>query len=211
MSYEIIQPGNSEYVEKKSRFIGILSTVGSEEEALEFIKAKKKQYYDARHNCYAYIIADSIARSSDDGEPGGTAGRPILDVMEHAGIVNAVLVVTRYFGGVLLGTGGLTRAYSEAAKGAVADAVLMQRVEGRILTIGTDYNGYGKIEYILRQEECPVTDTQYDSGVTVTAVCPEEKHEALVKRITDETAAQARIEVSDPIVYGDMKGKIEIL
>ena len=210
MSYDtqIISMGESEYIEKKSRFLGVVIPVGSEEEAQEFIRSKKKEHYNARHNCYAYIVSDlesetpsPLKRYSDDGEPSGTAGRPILDALEYKGIINAVLVVTRYFGGVLLGTGGLTRAYTQAAKEALENAETVKRVEGRRVTIETDYNGYGKVEYILRESDLAAENTDYTDKVTITLLCPEEKTKPLCARITEETAASAKISISDPLIY----------
>ncbi len=218
MSCTVKGEGRSEYVEKKSRFLGVLYPATTEEEAQDFIKAVKKEHYSARHNCYAYIIeGDSesgsghIARSSDDGEPGGTAGRPILEAMEYKGVTNGVLVVTRYFGGVLLGTGGLTRAYGQAAKEAIEDASLLERIYGHRITIRTDYTGYGKVEYILRQGNYPIVDTQYDDGVTVDCVCPEADAKALADRIVDDTSGTADVSVSDPLYYGLTENKVEFL
>ena len=114
--------GASEYVEKRSRFLGLVQPVSSEDEAREIIAACKKQYHDARHNCWCYLLRDGTERYSDDGEPQGTAGIPMLEVFRRAGVTNVVCVVTRYFGGVLLGTGGLLRAYTAAAADALADA-----------------------------------------------------------------------------------------
>lgn len=206
MSFELTGPGESEYVEKKSRFLGVCVPVSSEEEALEFIKAKKKEHYSARHNCFAYIISgesDSglISRYSDDGEPSGTAGRPILDAIEYAGVTDCVLVVTRYFGGVLLGTGGLTRAYGQAAKDALANAPRVSRVEGRSITIQTDYNGYGRIEYILREAGLDDAENDFTDKVTITVNCPEEKKDDLVAKVIEETSGSAVITVSDPLIY----------
>ena len=124
----IKKPGNSEVVEKKSRFIGVAAHVSSEDEAAEFVRKIKKEYYDARHSCWAYVIGDKSEsmRASEDGEPQGTAGRPILDVITGKGLTYTIVVVTRYFGGTLLGTGGLVRAYSKAADEAVQNAVISE-------------------------------------------------------------------------------------
>ena len=216
MSCTVKGEGRSEYIEKKSRFLGVLHPASTEEEAQDFIKAVKKEHYSARHNCYAYIIdgdpesgSGHIARSSDDGEPGGTAGRPILEAMEHRGITGGVLVVTRYFGGVLLGTGGLTRAYGQAANEAIEDASLLERIAGHRISIRTDYTGYGKVEYILRQGGYHIFNTDYDDGVTVECVCPETEAQQLADRIVDETSGGARVTVSDPIYYGIMGDMVD--
>ncbi len=128
---------------KKSRFIANVVPVSSEEEAEEFIESMKKKYWDARHNCYAYIIGErgEIKRFSDDGEPGGTAGKPILEVLAGEGITNAAIVVTRYFGGTLLGTGGLVRAYGAAAKEGLSASAVINKIPGMRLSITTDYTG----------------------------------------------------------------------
>ena len=145
----LYEGGSGEIVEKKSRFIASVAPVTTEQEALDFIAAKKKEYWDSRHNCYAYIIGSNqeIMRCSDDGEPAQTAGRPMLDVLLSTSVYNIVVVVTRYFGGVLLGTGGLVRAYQGAVKEGLSHCVLLEQCHGRLLSITTDYNGYGKIDY----------------------------------------------------------------
>ena len=127
------------------------------------IAAKKKEYWDAKHNCYAYIIGQNqeVMRCSDDGEPAQTAGRPMLDVLMGEDVYNVVVVVTRYFGGVLLGTGGLVRAYQGAVKAGLEACGIVEQSKGKALTIATDYNGYGKIEYILREYQVPVSDTAF--------------------------------------------------
>ena len=147
--YKILyQGGQGELTEKKSRFIATTRPVETEEEAAAFVEEMKKKYWDARHNCYAYVIGDrgQTARCSDDGEPAQTAGRPILDVLLGAGVRNACVVVTRYFGGVLLGTGGLVRAYSGAAQEGLKASTVVEKCLGRKLLITTDYNGIGKLQ-----------------------------------------------------------------
>ena len=153
--------GEGEIVEKKSRFIATVLPVDQEEEALEFIEKMKKKYWNATHNCYAYVIGErhEIQRYSDDGEPGGTAGRPMLDVLLGEDIHNVAVVVTRYFGGTLLGTGGLVRAYSSATKAGLASSVIITKIPGFKLRISTDYTGLGKIQYILGERKIPVLDT----------------------------------------------------
>ncbi len=213
-SFELAVPGEGLYIEKKSKFLGAIASVSSEEEAAAFVTAKKKEHYQARHNCWAYVLQGEhglLSRFSDDGEPSGTAGKPILDVLSGAGVVGVVLVVTRYFGGVLLGTGGLTRAYSAAAKDTLAHSQLLERVRGFRFTITTDYNGYGKIEYLLRQEEIPLCDTIYAADVQILCAVPEEKAQGLMKKITNETAGAAQIEQSAPLYYGLQEGHVQFL
>ena len=136
--------GSAEIVEKKSRFIGEVFPVEHEEEAMQLLEQVKKKYWDARHHCWAYVISgDRVQeRLSDDGEPSGTAGKPILEVIRGQQVGNLLVVVTRYFGGTLLGTGGLVRAYTEAAKQALAESVIITRITGYRLKIETDYTGW---------------------------------------------------------------------
>ena len=143
--------GTGEIVEKKSRFIADVMPVSSEDEAQAFIADIKKKYWDARHHCFAYVIGDrhELARFSDDGEPGGTAGKPMLDVLMGEDIHNVAVVVTRYFGGTLLGTGGLVRAYSGATKEGLAHSQIISRIRGIKLSVDTEYGDLGKIQYIL--------------------------------------------------------------
>ena len=150
----VYKGGEGEITEKKSRFIATVVPVHTEEEALKFIEAMKKKYWNATHNCFAYVIGehDELQRCSDDGEPGGTAGKPMLDVLTGEEIHNAAIVVTRYFGGTLLGTGGLVRAYSSAAKQGLASSVIITKIPGVKLRLATDYAGLGKIQYIFWTE-----------------------------------------------------------
>ncbi len=208
--YEILTPGVGEIVEKKSRFIGSCAHVTSEEEALAFVAAKKKEHYDARHNCFAYIIgarpesADEsgniipasplITRSSDDGEPSGTAGRPMLDVMTGRGLYDAVIVVTRYFGGVLLGTGGLVRAYSAATTACIDACELIERRTGLPLTITTDYGNVGRMQHIIADRGLYLKDTLYDADVRFICMVPTDQKDAITSLITNETSGTATLE-----------------
>ena len=140
------QFGEDEFIEKKSRFIGRMWPVETEEEALEKIQAMKKQHYDATHNCWAYIIRDGAVRFSDDGEPGGTAGMPMLQVLQREGLYNCVCVVTRYFGGILLGAGGLVRAYTKGAKIAVDAAGKSMKRVWTVLYVPCPYNFYERVK-----------------------------------------------------------------
>ena len=161
----IYQGGEDEIVEKKSRFIATVIPVENEEEALEFIEKTKKKYWDARHNCSAFVIGDrqEISRCSDDGEPAQTAGRPMLDVLLKEEIHNVCVVVTRYFGGTLLGTGGLVRAYQKATQTGLENSVIIDKQIGRKLTIGTDYNGLGKLQYLIAKDELTTICLLYTS------------------------------------------------
>ena len=169
-TYNIIRKnGGSEIVVTKSRFIGSLESAADVREAEEIITRIRRKYNDARHNCYAYIIMDGdniIRKCSDDGEPSGTAGRPMLAVMESAGLVNAVCVVTRYFGGVLLGTGGLVRAYTDATSAALDDAEISPIRRGRYISFVVDYHDEGALRRLLESEGFEITNTSYSDRST---------------------------------------------
>lgn len=200
----IYKGGNGEIVEKKSRFIATIAHIESEEEAIAFIDQIRKKYWDARHNCSAYIIGErqEIMRCSDDGEPAQTAGKPMLDVLSGRGICNVVAVVTRYFGGTLLGTGGLVRAYSKAVQEGLANSVIVEKHLADEMVITTDYNGIGKIQYLLAQEELTPTDTQYTDIVTVTVPIPVDQTAQLKAKITQGTNGRAKMEVERQLYYG---------
>lgn len=199
--------GTGEIVEKKSRFIANVFSVGSEEEALEIIADVKKQYWDARHNCYAYVIgADGgKQRCSDDGEPQGTAGRPMLDVLLGQEITNILVVVTRYFGGTLLGTGGLVRAYSQAVKEGIEASEIVLKEPAREVHIYTDYNGAGKLQYIMSTNNITVQDTIYTDKVEMIALVPEEMYGTVENKVMEATSAGAVMEDAGEIWYGVLK------
>ena len=168
-------PGEGELVEKKSRFIATTALAESEEEALEFIESMRKKYWNATHNCWAYIIGpdNGVMRCSDDGEPQGTAGRPMLDVLSGEKLYNIGVVVTRYFGGTLLGTGGLVRAYSKAVQEGLDGSRLIEKKLGRRVRIGCDYNMIGKVQYQIAQAGILTLDTQYTENVETLILGPE--------------------------------------
>ena len=202
--YRIIEyGGTAEIEEKKSRFIAHVAAVNNEEEALAFIEAKKKQFWDARHNCYAYILGEQAQtmRFSDDGEPSGTAGRPILEVLMGSGIRNLVVVVTRYFGGTLLGTGGLVRAYTKAAQAGLEASIVRTMCCGYEVTVVTDYNGIGKVQYLLGSRGIPVEEADYGEQVTVRINIPYEDKDAVINEITEATAGKAKTDVSKPVYF----------
>lgn len=203
-SYRILyQGGQGELTEKKSRFIANTRPVETEEEAAAFVEEMKKKYWDARHNCYAYVLGErgQTARCSDDGEPAQTAGRPILDVLLGSEIRNVCVVVTRYFGGVLLGTGGLVRAYSGAAQEGLKNSVVAEKRLGRKLLITTDYNGIGKLQYIAGQMGLSILDTQYTDQVAATVMVPLSQVSQLEKQVTEKTSGRARIEDGGTLYY----------
>ncbi len=195
-SYRVLlEGGEGEYVEKKSRFIATLRKCESEGEAAAFIEEMKKKYWDARHNCSAFVIGarGELARCSDDGEPGGTAGRPMLEVLSGEGIRNAAVVVTRYFGGVLLGTGGLVRAYTQAVKAGLENCTLGRMRHGWEVEIGTDYNGVGKILYLLGNAGIEPVESNYAEAVSLRILAPSDGLERLEKEITEATGGRAGI------------------
>lgn len=189
----IYQPGEAEIIEKKSRFIAAVQPVRTEEEALAFIAGLKKKYWNATHNCWAYVVGErgEIARCSDDGEPQGTAGRPMLEVLQGQEIRDVVVVVTRYFGGTLLGTGGLVRAYSRSVQAGLSASVVLEKLRGSRLTVETDYNGAGKIQYLLGQRGLRALDTQYSDRVKITVLVPEEAVPEFLKAVTEATSGKA--------------------
>ena len=164
----LLEGASGEYEEKKSRFIATLKAVSSEEEAAEFIASVKKKYWDARHNCSAYIIGSrgELTRCSDDGEPSGTAGRPMLEVLSGMGVTDICAVVTRYFGGTLLGTGGLVRAYSAAVKDALEKSELGIVSEGLLLEVILDYNDVSSVRNLLEKRGIDLSDADYAADVT---------------------------------------------
>lgn len=188
--YKVVyQGGSGEIEEKKSRFIATVRPVETEEEASAFVAEMKKRYWDARHNCSAFVIGKNqeLTRCSDDGEPSGTAGRPMLDVLLKEGIHNAAVVVTRYFGGTLLGTGGLVRAYQRSVQEGLANSVIIEKRQGQILVLETDYNGMGKIQYFLGNEQIATLDTDYAEAVQMTVMVPKEKKQQVQKGLIDVT------------------------
>lgn len=180
--------GASEYVEKRSRFLGLVQPVGSEDEARAVIAACKKQYHDARHNCWCYLVGESVVRYSDDGEPQGTAGQPMLNVFQRENVTNVCCVVTRYFGGILLGAGGLTRAYSKGARDALAAAGVSSMGLWTQLRIPCTYPLLERVKLELAAAEGLTDDTEYGADVTITASLPQERVEPLCARLTELSA-----------------------
>lgn len=205
-SYKVVLEGMQvELVEKKSRFIATVRPAGTEEEAVSFIDEMKKKYWDASHNCSAFVIGKraELTRCSDDGEPSGTAGRPMLEVVLGEGIRNIAVVVSRYFGGTLLGTGGLARAYGGAVKaGLAASRIGIMRYGARIL-IETDYNGIGKIQYILGQRNIRTENIGYTDRVRIEALIPWEMTEPLFQEITEATGGRAILTEAENLYFID--------
>ncbi len=202
--------GTGEITEKKSRFIAAVEPVKSEEEALAFIERIRRQNWDASHNCTAFTIGDNhqLTRCSDDKEPAGTAGRPMLDVLLGENIHDTAVVVTRYFGGTLLGTGGLVRAYSAAVREGLSKAVILDKRPGIRLTVQTDYNGLGKIQYILNQDRLPILRSEYTDSVLLEALIPVSLINTVTSSITEATSGQALLTVKDKCMYALSEGEV---
>lgn len=199
----LTEGGTGEIVEKKSRFIAALCPVCTEEEAAAFIREKKKEHWDARHNCYAYVIGphQECTRCSDDGEPAQTAGRPMLDVLLKEEITNAVVVVTRYFGGILLGTGGLVRAYQGAVSEGLSHCTVVSPQRGRRMHVVTDYHGFDKVSHLLQETQISPEHVDYGAEVALDVLVPEEKVEALGRAVADATGGEAQIVWGDPLIF----------
>lgn len=204
-SYKTVKGvGQAEIVEKKSRFIAHVMPVKNEKEALENIEKIKKQYWDARHNVFAFQLGErnEIQRYSDDGEPSGTAGMPVLEVLRGEAVKDTLIVVTRYFGGTLLGTGGLVRAYGKAAKEGLLNAGVIERVLYTQISITVDYTLSGKVQYEILQEKYILQDTVYTHNVEFKVLCPVAMTEGFVKNIVNITNGQGVIAVGENI-YAD--------
>ena len=186
----IYKGGIGEVVEKKSRFIATIEPVTNKEEAEAMIAACKKKYWDARHNCSAYIIADTvdILHSSDDGEPSGTAGKPMLDILVAQGLKNVCVVVTRYFGGTLLGTGGLVRAYQAAVKAGLEQCTFIEKKKGIKATVALDYNDVGKIQYLFATQKVETISTDYGEKVLMSLIIPYDAFLNVKEKLIDITS-----------------------
>jgi len=206
----IYQGGVGEYIAKKSRFIATVAPVSSEEEAIEFIEQMKKKYWDATHNCSAYIIGNEIPlmRCSDDGEPSQTAGKPMLDVLIAHELTDLVVVVTRYFGGTLLGTGGLVKAYQSATIEGLKNSTIITKELGTKLSITTDYNFIGKIQYFIGQESIPVLSSEYTDIVQLQLIIPTNKVQGLIKKITELTNGTAKLEELEQVYFALIDNEI---
>ena len=194
----VLGEGVDELVEKRSRFIATVKPVKTEAEALEFLETLRKKYWDAGHNVYAYIIEDNnIQRYSDDGEPAGTAGMPVFDMIKKEGLSNLIVVVTRYFGGILLGTGGLVHAYSKAAKLGIEAANPVTMVLCREITVSCDYSLLGKVQSEICAQNYMMGETEYADMVKVKAYVPESSAEKFVAELIDKTNGRIGIEKGD--------------
>lgn len=199
----ILETKETEIVEKKSRFIANIAAVASEEDAIDFIEKIKKKYYDARHNCYAYIIGDKgdKKKCSDDGEPQRSAGMPMMEVLENQGYFDIAAVVTRYFGGTLLGVGGLIRAYQGAVIEGLNASVSGEIHEGFRAKYRFGYDFYGKIKYIAESENIVIEDTLFDETVTISLIFNDSESERLQKKLVEETNANIERLLLEKIKY----------
>ena len=186
----------AEYIEKKSRFIGQVFPITTEQEAKATIERVRRQHYDARHNCWCYILGDNILRYSDDGEPQGTAGQPMLNVFQREGVGNVCCVVTRYFGGVLLGAGGLVRAYSHGAKIALDAGRIITMALCQTAELVCDYNQYGRLLSLIPEAGGVVTDTQFTDVVEISFQIPGESLPALNRKLADATSGSVQAQVA---------------
>ena len=182
--------GEAEFVEKRSSFLGHVRFVETEDAAREFINEMKKKHYDARHNCWCYIVRGGAVRYSDDGEPQGTAGIPMLEVFRRAGVTNAVCVVTRYFGGILLGTGGLVRAYTAAAKDALLDAGVNEMRQWASLRVTCPYSLYDRVRLEAEKLGAVFENTDYGADITLALLLPEEAAEPFAQTLRELSAGR---------------------
>lgn len=204
MAYITIRDrGEDRFEEKKSEFIGYAKRVENEEEAKDFINEIKSIHKQARHNCWAYVIGEkmNIQRYSDDGEPQGTAGIPILEVMKKSNITDCAVVVTRYFGGILLGTGGLTRAYTKGASIGIKAAGIVEKVIGLKLSFEMEYDLFGKIQYICGQNSWHIEDTEYTDKVIVHILCEKNIADTIESEIVEATSGKVIIRKSEEKIY----------
>lgn len=209
----LLEGGMAEIVEKKSRFIAETAIVHSEAEAAAFLEARRKKYWDARHHCSAYVIGGELplTHSSDDGEPSGTAGRPILDVIKGFDVCDTVVVVTRYFGGTLLGTGGLVRAYSAAAKAGLEASVIAKKVDGLLMSVTIGYDLIGKLQYLAAARGFTQADAEYAENVVLSYYIPKEEAVAFEKAVTEASAGKAQTEQIGEVSYALTKGGVVLL
>ena len=204
MSYITIREfGMDEFIEKKSQFIGYAKRCESEEEAKAFVTEIKNKHKQATHNCWAYTVGKNmgIQRYSDDGEPQGTAGIPILEVMKKSNVTDCAIVVTRYYGGILLGTGGLTRAYTKGASIALKAGGVVEKVNGAKLSFHMEYDMLGKIQYICGQNLWHIEDTEYSDKVIIHVLAEEDKIEEIKKEIIESSSGKIEITKSEEGIY----------
>lgn len=213
MTKIVYKGGCGEVIAKKSRFIATVYGIESEEQAKEYIEDAKKKYWDASHNCYAYIIGGTqeVSRFSDDKEPGGTAGKPILEVLQKNDMVDVLVIVTRYFGGTLLGTGGLIRAYTQVTKEGLIHACVVERKDGWMLELQLEYTDLGRVQYELGERKIPIYSSQYVDQVSLKLLVDEEEVKSLKKSIPDITGGRTSITEVQKCAFGDFDGERKML
>lgn len=207
----VLDNSSGEYEEKRSRFLSWAFPVSSEDAVFSHLASLKKKYYDARHHCYAYIIESEteIQRFSDDGEPSGTAGLPVLEVIKRMEVRNLAVVVTRYFGGTLLGASGLIRAYSRSASLGIEAAQIVTKKLCKEITVILDYTLLGKVQSLLLSKGFPIKDTVYEQDVKIIVFIPEDEVESFISLITETTNAKATMEMGQKTyITLDSQGKI---
>lgn len=209
-SYKIAYgEGYGEIIEKKSRFLAGVFPIKTEEEAQNYLEKVRKQYWDASHHCFAYVLGETneIQRASDDGEPSGTAGKPILDVLLGEEIHNGLIIVTRYFGGTLLGTGGLVRSYAKAAKEGLCHAQIVEKCPGKEYLITMDYHEIGKIQYIIGEINGIFMETEYTDKVTILVLIASGTAGTFEKKVEQATSGRVCAEMVRELYYGKGKEK----
>lgn len=179
-------PARDEFIERRSRFIGHIAPVRTDDEAVAFVNSIREQHREATHNVYAYILRQGqLMRFSDDGEPQGTAGKPVLEVVQREGLVDVAVVVTRYFGGILLGAGGLVRAYTQGAKTAIDAGQVLNMQPAAVLEVDMGYDFYGKATYILPKHEIQTLDSIFEEGVRLRLLCKTARLDAFTRELTE--------------------------
>lgn len=208
--FTILKEGVASFEEKKSTFIGSISRARNEEEAREYIKSVKEKNKEARHNVFGYVIGDKmqIQRCSDDGEPQGTGGVPVLEVIKKNNIKDCVIVVTRYFGGILLGTGGLTRAYSKGASMALSNTSIVQRVIGTKINIEISYDLLGKVQYLLEQNNLHIEQIIYEDRVTISLLLETKQAIQIKASIINLTSNKCIINIDDEKYYLKLENRL---
>ncbi|MFP4698167.1 MAG: YigZ family protein [Eubacteriales bacterium] len=208
----VLGEGKGEIIEKKSKFIATVKSIKNEQEAFNFIELMRKKYYDANHNVYAFVIGskNEIQRYSDDGEPSGTAGLPVLDVLKGEEVKDTLIVVTRYFGGTLLGKGGLVRAYSQGAKEGLSKSIIIEKILYQKVNIKVDYTISGKLQHYLNENGIHIMETIYLQDVTFVVLIEEDKIDNVINDIVDITNGDGIIDMLNKF-YGALVDKEVII
>lgn len=209
----VYKMGTGEIVEKKSRFIAQVFYVKNEDEAIAYINEVKKKYWDAKHHCYAYVLGSNndIQKCSDDGEPSGTAGKPIMEVIMSRNLTDCLIVVTRYFGGTLLGTGGLIRVYQAASSAGIDNSLTAQVKEGIKGTMIVDYSTIGKLQYLCAEKDAIIYSTEFAENVNICIIVEKHTYDSFIKQIADAFAGKLCFEHVENVLYINSKNGVEIL